>query len=173
MAGVTNPKANALLAAFGDLPSGAVVIEIGCARFREELPSDGWSTVHLARAALEHGWDFHSVDIDPAAVKNARALTDGLPVNVHECDGERWLRAWCSPIDGLYLDGAAEPQQAVAQYEAANLADGVVIAIDDVQPIGEHERGKGDLLLDRLEGDGFDVMLIPTFERYQMAVATR
>lgn len=168
-----NRKASTLLAALDALGAGATVVEIGCARFGHDIPSDGWSTVHLARAADECGWTLHSVDIDPAAVRNAEAVTEGLPVTVHNADGAAWLRDFAGPIDGLYLDGSANPAEAVAQYEAATLADGVVIAIDDVQAFNGNEHGKGDLLLDRLRADGFTVELHDTEPGYRMAVARR
>lgn len=167
-----NEKARTFLEAFSDLPIGSTVVEIGCARFGHEIPSDGWSTVHLARAAEEHGWTFHSVDIDPAAVATARDATFGLPVIVHEGDGAEWLRAFEGFIDGLYLDGSADPHEAVAQYEAADgYSPAPIIVIDDVQAIDGVERGKGNALLDRLEADGYTVEIKDTEPGYRMAVA--
>jgi predicted O-methyltransferase YrrM len=167
-----NAKAARLLEALAGLPHGAVVVEIGCARFAEERPSDGFSTVHLARVALAHGWTLHSVDSDPDAVLIARALTGGLPCTVHHSEGAAWLGA--GPlIDGLYLDGESSPEQALAQYLAARLTPSAVVVVDDVQPIGDSEHGKGELLLSELEADGFTVEISPTEPGYQMAVATR
>jgi hypothetical protein len=173
-----NRKASTLLDGFATLPNGATVVEIGCARFAHEIPSDGWSTVHLARAAVRYDWTLHSVDIDLNAVQIARYATEGLPVTIHHADGAAWLAAFDSPIDGLYLDGSADPQEALTQYLAATLAARAVVAIDDVQLLAGHEYGKGDLLLDRLRADGFDVVLHDTEPRlvgpcYRMAVASR
>lgn len=174
-----NAKAATLLEAFDGLPAGATVVEIGCVRFPHEIASDGWSTVHLAHAAQARGWRLYSVDIDPSAVRNARSATAGLPISVHLARGSEWLAGFAGPIDGLYLDGAAYPDEAVAQYEAANLSVGAVIAIDDIQPIVDQrlgiaaERGKGDLLLDVLDRDGWTVMIVDTVPGYRMAVASR
>lgn len=173
-----NGKARVLLDAFSDLGDGAVVVEIGCVRFDYEVPSDGWSTVYLAQAALKHGWTFHSVDIDAGAVGRAVEAVGNLPAIIHHSDGERFLRAFPHQIDGLYLDGAADPAQALAQYNVASLAPSAVIAVDDIQLIklsngARYEQGKGTLVLDKLIEDGFTVRILPTETNYQMAVATR
>lgn len=173
-----NGKAERLLAAFDHLPAGAVIVEIGCVRTSQEVPSDGYSTVYLAEAAQEKDWAFYSIDSDPAAVANARTLTEDLPVSVQQADGATWLAGFVIPISGLYLDGAADAAQAVDQYDAASLADDAMIVIDDIQPIHEDhhdplERGKGDLLLDVLEADGWSVEIHETEPDYLMAVATR
>lgn len=166
-----NAKAAALLQAFENLGAGATVVEIGCVRFAQEIPSDGWSTVHLATAAADHGWKLHSVDVDPQAVEIACNATADLPGEVHLADGAEWLAAFAGPIDGLFLDGSADPAEAVAQYQAARLADRAVIVVDDVQPIGQQAWGKGDLLLDALERDGFTVEVVDTEPGYRMAIA--
>ena len=167
-----NAKARTMLSAFHGLPAGATIVEIGCVRFRHDIPSDGYSTVHLGAEARQRGWIVHSVDIDPVAVENARDLTAGMPVTVHEADGEAWLACFADMIDGLYLDGSASPEEALAQYEAAARADGpVVVVIDDVQAIAGTERGKGNLLLDRLIGDLYTVEIVDTEPGYRMAVA--
>lgn len=175
---LVNAKAERLLAVFDGLPRGSVFVEIGCVRFPEEIASDGYSTVYLAEAAKENGWELHSIDIDAAAVQNAQALTENLPNAVHHADGAAWLKEFRGSIGGLYLDGAAQPQQAVDQYRAARLSDDAVIAIDDIQPIAAGdverlERGKGDLLLDVLAADGWTVDIHKTIPGYLMAVATR
>lgn len=170
-----NEKAAALLKAFDRLPDGSRVVEIGCARFDTEIASDGWSTVYLGLAATMRGWTFNSVDNDPAAVACARMLLDAesLAGDVSVGDGAEWLSAHDKPIHGLYLDGALDPAQALKQYEAATLADGAVIAVDDVQAINAQQHGKGDLLLDRLRADGFEVEVVDTVPKggYRMAIA--
>lgn len=169
-----NRKATALLAAFDGLPAGALIVEIGCARFAREVPSDGWSTVHLARAAAEHGWRFQSVDIDDNAASVARDLLSSFDLDgdVWVDDGAEWLTACSAPIHGLYLDGSADPEEALKQYEAATLAPGAVVVVDDVQAIGDADFGKGDVLLERFAADGLVVEIVDTEPpRYQMAVA--
>ncbi len=166
-----NRKAACLLEAADRAGRGAVVVEIGCARELAEVPSDGWSTVYLAREAHARGWELHSVDSSPEAVDVARKVTAGFPVEVHHADGAEWLEGFRRPIDLLYLDGAADPAEALAQYEAAMLAQWVVVVVDDVQEFAGHNHGKGDLLLDRLQEDGFDVEVHETEPGYLMAVA--
>lgn len=168
-----NLKARRLLATFGQLPAGATVVEIGCIRFQMELASDGFSTVYIAAWALARGWKFHSVDIDPLSIRRATTAVGELPVTLHHADGREWLTAFPGPIDALYLDGSVNPDEALAQYRAANLAAAAVVVVDDVQQIDECERGKGELLLDVLERDGFTVQTFDTEPRYQMAVAKR
>lgn len=168
-----NGKATALLDAFDGLGEGATVVEVGCVRFPHEIPSDGWSTFYLAQAAQERGWKFHTIDIDGGAVNHARDATATFAASVHHADGADWLREFPGPIEGLYLDGAADPSEAVDQYRAARLAEHPVIVMDDVQPIGEQQRGKADLLLDVLAEDGFQVRIIDTEPGYLMAVAHR
>jgi predicted O-methyltransferase YrrM len=170
-----NRKAAVMLEAFDVLTAGAVIVEIGCARFAHEIPSDGWSTVYLAGAAENRDWVVHSVDINPDAVTIASAATSGLPITIHEADGREWLTSFTRTINGLYLDGALDPEQALGQYEAARLASDAVVVIDDVQhsDIGgiDLEHGKGNLLLERLQHDGFDVTVLATEPGYAMAVA--
>lgn len=169
-----NRKAETLIAAFQHLRGGATVVEIGCVRFTEERPSDGYSTVHLACAAEDNGWEFHSIDRDAGAVNRARLVTQELPVSVHWSDGRDWLDSFAGPINALYLDGSSSPGEAVGQYRAAKLAADAVIAIDDVQTIFPYERGKGDLLLDVLADDGYEVTVVDTEPpNYRMAIARK
>lgn len=174
-----NLKAKRLLWAFNGLPDGATVVEIGCVRMDMEVNSEGFSTVYLAKRAKERNWKFFSVDIDPNAVTRARRQTEHLPVSVQQADGATWLEVFNLEIDGLYLDGAAEPIQAVEQYFAAELAEKAVIVIDDVQGIkGEDgspdlKDGKGTALLGILKKDGWRVRTYDTEEGYKMAVARR
>jgi len=168
-----NGKASTLLSALDGLPEGATVVEIGCVRFPGEIASDGWSTYYLAQAATDRGWALHSVDIDPGAVEHARTAADGLACTVHHADGASWLAAFPDAIDGLYLDGSADPGEAVEQYRAATLTASPVVVIDDVQRIGDQQRGKANLLLDVLADDGFDVRVVGTEPGYLMAVAHR
>jgi len=168
-----NRKAERLLAAAEGLPEGAVLVEIGCVRYSAEFPSEGWSTVYLARAASDHGWTFHSVDNDLQAVQNAQSLCHGEEVTIHCDDGAAWLAMFDGMIDLLYLDGSASPSEAVMQYLAAPLSPTATVVIDDVQRIGMQEQGKGDALLDLLTKDGFKVEISDTEHGYLMAVATR
>lgn len=169
-----NRKASTLLAALDALPKGSVVVEIGTIRQDHDVPSDGFSTYYLAKRAVERDWEFHSVTNEPENTATARRVIDA-GVGLHTADGAEWLGEFTKPINALYLDGAASPEEAMEQYWAANLAPGAIIAIDDVQNIDyEYERGKGTLLLDALAEEGYEVEIKPTEEPdYLMAIATR
>lgn len=168
-----NAKAERLLAAAEGLPEGAILVEIGCIRTSSEMASEGWSTVYLAHAAKEHGWEFHSVDSDGRAITSAHAATGSEGVTLHPADGAAWLALFDGVIDFLYLDGSADASEAVMQYLAAPLAWGATVVVDDVQPIGAQQQGKGDALLDLLAKDGYRVEISSTEPGYLMAVATR
>lgn len=166
-----NRKAERLLAATDGLPDGAVLVEIGCVRRPDEIPSDGHSTVYLARAAKDYGWDFYSIDYSPAAVAIAQRLTDGA--EVHCSDGATWLADYKGTIDFLYLDGSTDPGESLRQYTAARMSKHSTVVIDDVQQIGSQPHGKGDALLGLLERDGYRVTIHDTEPGYRMAVAKR
>lgn len=174
-----NLKADRLLRSIAHLAEGDVMVEIGCVRAPTEIPSDGYSTVYLAEAALRQGFTFHSVDIDPNAVEIARRLTADLPAEIHQGDGAEWLRSQANPItvgpflvDALFIDGAASPAEAVTQYESALLSPEAVVVVDDIQAIDTYVQGKGTELLSTLERDGFSVEIFDTEPGYLMAVAT-
>jgi predicted O-methyltransferase YrrM len=167
-----NRKAECLLQAASELPQGATVVEIGCVRSVHEIATDGHSTAYLAEAAKAHGWKFHSVDCNPDAIGAAEQATNG-GVTLHCKDGADWLVGFQGSIDLLYLDGSSDPEEALWQYEAASLAPEATVVIDDIQPIGHSQQGKGDALLGLLEDDGFTVSIYDTEPGYRMAVAKR
>lgn len=172
-----NAKAARLVASIAHLGEGDVMVEIGCVRAPNEIPSDGYSTVYLAQAAKVQGFTFHSVDIDPNAVQIARHLTAGLPAQVHLGDGAEWLQEQADlpqirSIDALFIDGAASPEEALSQYDAALLDPEAVVIVDDIQAIDTYVQGKGTELLTALERDGFEVQIYATEPGYLMAVAT-
>lgn len=166
-------KAKRLTQAMRGLGRGTVVVEIGCARYSTEIPSDGWSTIYLAQEAARRGWDFHSVDTDPAAIETARTATANLPVRFHCARGERWLYTFSRKISGLYLDGSDNPDETLLQYRAARLADQAVVVVDDAQAMEGRPLGKANTVLIPLRQDGFRVRVHKTEPGYQMAVATR
>ena len=174
-----NRKAETLLAATEGLGAGAFVVEVGTMRFDHEAPSDGASTLFLAERAKERGWKFVSIDNSEAAILNARTVLvgRGLDDAVELClgDGEATLARMPGYIDFLYLDGAADPREALAQFMAARgkLAYRAGVAVDDVQEIaGAGPQGKGSLLLDRARELGWDVEVRETEPGYLMAVLT-
>ena len=175
-----NAKAALLLELTEGLGAGAVVVEVGTMRFGHEAPSDGASTLYLARRAKERGWKFVSIDNDEAAFLNAAKV-----LRVHDLqavadlrldDGAIVLANLIGPIDFLYLDGAADPGEALAQFEAAEhrIAPWAVVAIDDIQEIRPGEPlGKGERLLPALEARGWTVEVRPTEPGYAMAICRR
>ena len=167
-----NRKAECLLQAASHLPAGATIVEIGCCRQPHEVASDGFSTVYLADAAVERGWTFHSVDYDMNAIRIAQEVTNG-GVMLHLAEAEKWLYEFQGAIDLLYLDGSSSAEEALWQYEAAELKSQATVVIDDVQQLPGQERGKGNILLDLLEQDGFTVTVYDTEPGYRMAVAKR
>jgi predicted O-methyltransferase YrrM len=165
-----NGKAAQLLSICAWLPKGAVVVEIGCMRYPNEIASEGYSTFYLAQECEKRGFEFHSVDNNQEAISLA---TTHVPSKFrsHLADGEEWLRAFTKPIDFLYLDGALDPEQTERQFTAATLAPGAVVAIDDVQNERSLRQGKGTALLPRLEREGWQVTVVPTVNGYEMAFA--
>lgn len=168
-----NEKAKRLLWAFRGLPKGSTIVEIGCVRRENEVPSDGYSTVYLAREAVTRGWIFHSIDIDQTSVSIARGLVSDYPTVVHKGEGARTLKRLDLLVSGLYLDGSADPGEALKQYRAARLAPRAVVVIDDAQRLHGRDFGKAADLVSQLFADGFRVRFYDTEPGYRMAVAKR
>jgi predicted O-methyltransferase YrrM len=79
------------------------------------------------------------------------------------------------PICLLYLDGSNEPAETLAQFQAAEekMAPGCVVAIDDVQQIGQHDLGKGTAAIPYAQGKGWNVRVLATEPGYRMAILTQ
>jgi predicted O-methyltransferase YrrM len=170
-----NHKARTILQAIAaHAPAGAIV-EIGSTRSHDEIPSDGFSTVYLAYIAAASGREFDSVDTDLNAVTIARELTADTAARVHLEDGTEFLRCYPDPIGVLYLDGALDPAETLAQYQAAAMVEtGALVLIDDAQPAGDQlEHGKATGVTSHLKQDGFRVAIRDTEPGYQMVVAWR
>ena len=175
-----NAKAALLLELTEGLGGGMVVVEGGTMRAPQEVASDGASTLYLARRAKERGWRFVSIDNDLDALINARTVLfaeslDGA-VTLQVGDGATVLFDMPDSIDFLYLDGAADPGEALAQFEAAkgNLAPSAIVAVDDIQEIRPGEPlGKGERLLPALQARGWTVEVTPTEPGYAMAICRR
>lgn len=174
MSGVgVNRKAAALLAALASAPPGPVA-EVGAVRQNGEVASDGYSTVYLAQSCAVQGRPFYSFDVDPGAVALAnRGLTrHGLPPLVQQRDGAEAL-AELPPLAFLYLDGSDDPEETLAQFQAAYLLPVAVIAVDDANPYEGHCYGKADRLLPFLAGQGWRCELVATEPDYLMLIARR
>lgn len=177
-----NAKAERLLWAARDLEPGSFVVEIGTIRFSGEVPSDGWSTYYLAKAAQEHEWNFVSVDNDKRNLEICRTILarEDLLSNtslVHS-DGLKFLQEGFEVIDFLYLDGGSDPEDTLAQFEAAG---SLLVAVDDVQAhqvsLGGETvflpEGKGSALLPHLRQLDWDLNVYDTEPGFKMAVARR
>ncbi len=116
----------------------AQVVRIG--RFKSLLEvgvSYGFSTLHLAAAAREHGGHVHAIDISEKKITAATGhLTQaGLldSVTLHLGDARAVLKTLqpVEPIDFIFND--ADKAQAIAYLEAAQalLADRCVVALDN------------------------------------------
>lgn len=160
-----NRKAEVLLAAFDMAPDG-LSVELGCIRQEHEVPEDGYSTVHLARSAAERGREFRSFDNEQPTVDLANRVLqrEGLDPLVECRDGATAVTE-LGPISFLYLDSHRDPEISLAQYRAAELAPGAIVAIDDTHRYEGWEYGKATdliaLCMERPEELPFD--LVETF----------
>ena len=93
----------------------AQLVRVGrCASICEVGTSYGYSTLHLAAAAREHGGHVHTIDIDPrkaaAATRHLRqAGLDGV-VTVHQGDARAILPTLelRTPFDFVFIDAVKE-----------------------------------------------------------------
>ena len=162
-----NAKTRTLIAALDGAPPG-LIVEIGCVREPYELPSDGWSTMYLARAADEQGRVMRSFDSNAENVALCnRLLNDySFPPCVEVEDGEEALASLRTPIAFLYLDAGDDPSETLRQYRAAegNLAPGAVVCVDDVAP-------KAPLLIAYFASIGQEYEIVPTEPGCEMLIA--
>lgn len=157
-----NRKAALLLRLLAEAPPGPVV-EIGCLRHPQEVPSDGHSTLYLARACAEQRRLFASVDRDPLVVDVAnRVLAEaGLPLLAQVADGVEAL-GQMGGIALLYLDSSDDPGDTLAQLAAAELLPGAIIVIDDAQPTGVQMLGKATQVVQHCGRRGLPFDLVAT-----------
>lgn len=179
-----NEKARLAIDVFESLVEPKQVVEIGCIRMEQELPSEGYSTLYLAQACRDVRCAFLSVDTNPGHVETARAVlvSHGISnrlrgIKVEVGDGlevlDNWgLREPCPPIDLLYLDGGGAPGVHLAQLQAAMmfLSDQAIIIVDDCHPHGGNAMGKGTELIPWAEAEGMHVEIRSTFAEYRAAV---
>ncbi len=98
-----------------------IIAETGCVRSADNWLGDGMSTVVFAEWARDHGGFLWSVDIDPASVKLASQLTEGMPRWIECGDSVAFLRSMHAPIDLLYLDSLDYPHGALIDLHGAQL----------------------------------------------------
>lgn len=113
---------------------GALIVEVGGMRSPGNVDGDGCASVAWAMHAEECGATFVSIDVDRAAVEATRRLNASLLPVVAVCaDGVEVLRALRTTVLLLYLDGADDAQQTVAQFFAAQALIPVhgLVVVDD------------------------------------------
>jgi len=169
-----NMKADALLYAVNIAPQEGVFVEIGCIREDHEVPTDGYSTVYLARYCQQHGIVFESYDINAENVAMANDVLEreGLSRRVFVNDGVKALKLHHhEPISFLYLDSHRDPTFSMLQYNAAWLAPGSVVAIDDAHAYDDFKFGKATDLKTIFDDDGINYKILPTEQGFKMLIA--
>jgi len=110
-------------------------------------------------------------------VENARAILSehGLKANFINGDGRQVILGLTTPIGLLYLDGSNDPGETIEQLKTAEgkLLPGSVIAIDDVQRVGDNPEGKGEQALPYARDQEWDVQMLNTEPGFRMAVLRR
>lgn len=167
-----NRKAEVLLDAVAMSPDG-LMVEIGSVRQANEVPEDGYSTVYLARYALESGREFRSFDNEQSTVNLANQIlrNEGLQPSVECRDGVEAVAA-LDPISFLYLDSHKDPQYSIEQFKAAALKPGAIVAIDDTHRYEEWEFGKATYLIALAESQSWPFDIVDTFESYYKTAMT-
>lgn len=175
-----NQKAHTLLYACQIAPKGGALVEIGCIREEHEVPTDGYSTVYLARQAEEEGHPFYSVDLFHENIDKARRVLNREGLEKAElvcCDGKAFLEQWDVEERGrislLYLDSHREPRYSHDQFIAVRdkLAPGAVVAIDDAHEYDGHAYGKATDLVKFFEEEDWSYKILPTELGFKMVVA--
>jgi glycosyltransferase involved in cell wall biosynthesis/predicted O-methyltransferase YrrM len=161
-----NRKAALLVRELARAPEGPAV-EIGSLRSPREVPTDGFSTLHLARMCARTGRSFASFDTDPEVVATANAVLarEQVPHRVVCRDGTEALRA-AGPVAFLYLDSSDDPQDSLQQFLAAALLPDAVVVVDDAQPGPGTPHGKASELVPLLARRGCQVEFVPTEPGY-------
>ncbi len=116
----------------------AQLVRIGrCLSICEIGTSYGFSTLHLAAAASEHGGRVHSIDADPKKVKAAGKSLDeaGLAevVTLHEGDARTVLTAIKpqAPFDFVFIDATKAQSDEYLDAAWSKLAAGCVLVTDN------------------------------------------
>src|SRR3990167_9813971 len=162
-----NPKASFLIDALGQKKQ-PIMLEVGCIRVAEEVETDGWSTVYLGREADKREGYLFSCDVTEDAVAVATEVVKNLHirrVKVEQGNAAVLLANWkYSKLDLLYLDGSDNPYDTLRQAKLAlpHLVSDAVVVIDDVQPIGQHYLGKGEMAIPYLIQEGWRCLIAPT-----------
>lgn len=169
-----NFKAKALEMAMQRAPQTGLFVEIGCIREDHEVPSDGYSTVHIARYCRDNDLQFWSVDSNDDNITKAceaicrEDLSDHVTLS-HK-DGASFLKS-CDPISFLYLDSHRDPEFSLNQFLVAKLVPGAVVAIDDAHQYDGYEYGKATDLILLFDAEHIEWKIIPTHPQFKMVIA--
>ncbi|MCK5610093.1 hypothetical protein KAR91_49930 [Candidatus Pacearchaeota archaeon] len=169
---MNNEKARVLLEAVAISPKG-LMIEIGCIRQEQEVPEDGFSTIHLAHLAEREGRTFCSFDNEQPTVDLANRVLkrEGFKPLVECKDGVQALNE-LGPISFLYLDSHKDPQFSLDQFRAAELAPGAIVAIDDTHEYEQWKFGKATSLIALAEANDWPFDIVPTFKGWYQTATT-
>lgn len=147
-----------------------VAAEIGCCPFPLDAPlaeGYGLSTLKFGEYLRDINCEWHSCDIDPEHIQNARDICTkaNVPVTFYCQDGKDFLKAFKEPIDFLYLDNASEPEITLEQFKIAEskMAKRFVIVLDDCHTDSFGLYSKGTLTIPYAIEKGYDVCLVPAY----------
>jgi hypothetical protein len=163
-----------------ELPAGAAMVEVGSERGHG-------STALLAEMCKAHGWDFVTVDVDPAISGDARALLRDISRDFHAVTdyGEKYLEKTDRTFHLAYLDAfdfyhPNHPEERKAAYVSRGteitddnaaamhlacakalkrcLAVGGYVCFDDVLTGAPEWKGKGRDAIPWLIANGFELL---------------
>lgn len=156
-----------------------IIVETGSLRTKNNWAGDGQSTILFDRYAQQRtGCLVHTVDLDPAASRQCRALVSDR-VQVHTGDAIAWLHhfaqrgadpatSWCFYLDAYDVDwqnpypAAAHHLQELVALSPLLQADSLVVVDDSPK----QPRGKGFLIADYAQAIGATTL----FHDYQLGI---
>ena len=149
-----------------------VIVETGTVREDYNFEGDGCSTILFDNYIDKQGGKLITIDIDPAACKNARTVT--THAEVIEADSVEYLSTLEGHVDLLYLDSfniynwlddwKASAHHLKEIFAAKNIIkEGTLIVVDDNLYVpksedSERKSGKGRIIHELMQSIG-----IPTF----------
>ena len=150
-----------------------VIVETGTVREDYNFEGDGCSTILFDNYVDKQGGTLITIDIDPAACKNARTVT--THAEVIEADSVEYLATLDGKVDLLYLDSfniynwlddwKASAHHLKEVFAAKNIIkEGTLIVVDDnlyvpkLEESANEKSGKGRIIHELMKAIG-----IPTF----------
>lgn len=171
-----NEKAKTLLAAAQMAPDTGDAFEIGCIREDHEVPTDGYSTVHLARFFQGRDRFFFSIDTNMENVEMANDVLrrEKLKSCVVRGDGKDFLECLgdSTQIAFLFLDSHRDPQYTLDQFLVARkrLLPGAMVCVDDAHSYDSWDLGKATYLAEYLDQAEIPYEIRPTETGFAMMV---